>query len=228
MSTHSLPWAVIFDMDGVLLDSEPIHYDALNETLAPYGHHLTPEDNENLLGTTVDDSFRWLATRFGLTGALVTYINQYDEQVLARLEGPLDPAPGLLALLSDLAEREVPMAVASSSRPGWIAATLRSLGIRDHFSVVVSGADVDRGKPEPDIYLLAADLLGIVPRSCVVFEDSPAGMLAGKRAGMTVIGIRTPYTAHLDLTVADMVVGSMEELDVDKIVPNGATDGARV
>lgn len=220
--------AVIFDMDGVLLDSEPIHFDALNDMLAGYGYRLMPEENQYLLGTTVKGSFRWLAQRFELADPLQTYIDQYHDKVLVRLQGTLEPAVGLHDLLSDLRARHVATALASSSPRTWIAATLQSLGVGDYFSVVVSGDDVGKSKPEPDIYIRAAELLGIEPNHCLVVEDSPAGMLAGKRAGMAVVGVRTPYTAHLDLTAADLLVGSLEEVDIRDVVVahNGSESSA--
>lgn len=210
-----------------MLDSEPLHFEALNDMLAPYGHELQPEENENLLGTTVEGSFRWLANRFELAEPLQTYITQYHDKVLTRLQGALDPAPGLLDLLFDLNERNIPIALASSSPASWISATLQSLGVRDYFSVVVSGDDVKHGKPEPDIYLKASALLGIPPERCLVLEDSPAGMLAGKRAGMAIIGIRTPYTEHLDLSTADLLVGTLEEIDLNDVVPSRNGDQAQ-
>jgi HAD superfamily hydrolase (TIGR01509 family) len=212
--------AVVFDMDGVLLDSEPIHFDALNEMLATHGHAVGLEDNEHLLGITVDESFQWLATRFNLDGPIERYMREYDERILVRLDRPLDPSPGVLDLLANLKRRNIPLALASSSRTAWITATLASLGIRDYFSVVVSGDDVERGKPEPDIYLMASELLGVLPDHCLVIEDSPAGMLAGARAGMKVVGVRTPYTTHLDLGPADFIVDSLEDLQVDGVAPS--------
>jgi beta-phosphoglucomutase-like phosphatase (HAD superfamily) len=107
--------------------------------------------------------------------------------------------------------------VASSSPRSWIAATLRSIGLGDVFPVIVSGDDVprDRGKPDPAIYLLAAQRLGVAPGRCLAIEDSPNGVLSAHRAGMRVIGVRTSYTAHLRLEGADQVVDSLVELSLE-------------
>lgn len=206
--------AVIFDMDGVLLDSEPLHYQALNEVLGRAGHQLTAHEYEAYIGTTLEETWRRLIERFDLPERLEVYAARYDEAVVAILRGPLDPAPGVLALLEALREAGVSVAVASSSKRNWIAATLHSLGVSDYFPIVVSADDVACGKPDPEIYLLAARKLGLSPEQCVVIEDSPPGVTAASRAGMRAIAVRTPYTAHLQLPGADLIVDSLVGLDL--------------
>jgi len=208
--------AVIFDMDGVLLDSEPLHFAALNDMLAPEGVTVRPEENQHLLGTTVEDTFRWIMDRFALPEPVETYKRRYDERILERLKGDLQPSAGLIAVLDHLTHLGMPLAVASSSNRAWVEATLRSLNIRERFRVVVSGEDVERGKPDPEIYLAAAKLLGVNPDVCLVFEDAPTGIQSAKRAGMKVVALRTPYTKTLRLEVmADTVIDSFKEFHID-------------
>src|SRR5258708_677135 len=139
--------AVIFDMDGVLIDSEPLHFAVLSALLARAGHLLTRAENEQFIGTTSEAMFSTLVGRHGLSGTIAEYIARYDAALLRVLQEPHAPAPGVVALLARLRELRLRVGVASSSRREWVEATIRSLGLADAFDVVVSGDDVERGKP---------------------------------------------------------------------------------
>jgi HAD superfamily hydrolase (TIGR01509 family) len=206
--------AVIFDMDGVLIDSEPLHFGVLTELLAAEGRAYTRAENEEFIGTTTQAMFSTLIARYGLPGSLADYEAAYDAAVLRVLEQPHPPSAGVLALVERLRQLGARLAVASSSRRLWIEATLRSIGLPCAFEEVVSGDDVERGKPDPAIYLLAAKRLGVTPPRCLAVEDSPNGVLSARAAGMVVLGVRTPYTAHLQLDGAEKIVGSLAELDL--------------
>jgi len=209
--------AVIFDMDGVLLDSEPLHYQALSRVLGAEGHAWSEKDNERLLGTTVTDSFRIIAESVPLARPASAYIPIYDRAVVEVLSQPLEPSPGARDLLNQLRGLGLPLAVASSSLRSWIDATLRSLNIAGYFSAIVSGEDVENGKPAPDIYLRAAELLGVAPACCTAIEDAPNGILSAKRAGLRVIALRTPHTSRLSLEGADITVDCLEDIDVTQL-----------
>ncbi len=204
---------MIFDMDGVLLDSEPLHYQALSELLASEGHSWSEEDNRSVLGTTVPETFRQVSERFHIVDSMDLLIDRYDEAILRVLSRGLEPAAGVRELLDRLRARQIPVSVASSSRRSWITATLRSLKLDDQFEVVVSGDDVVNGKPAPDIYLLAAERMGVTPKACLAIEDAPNGIASAKAAGMKVVAVRTPYTEGLDLGEADVIVDDLTELD---------------
>lgn len=206
--------AVIFDMDGVLIDSEPLHFAVLSELLRRAGRTYTRAENEQFIGTTSETMFSTLIARHGLSGTVAEYIARYDEMVLGVLQEPHAPAPGITALIARLRELNKRLAVASSSRRAWVDATIRSLGLADAFDVVVTGEDVERGKPDPAIYLLAAQRLGAGPDQCVAIEDSPNGVQSARSAGMTVLGVRTEYTAHLNLDGVVRTVDSLAELDL--------------
>lgn len=205
--------AAIFDMDGVLVDSEPLHLQAINRILEREGHHLSEEENLRFIGTTLEFTWTELASRFGLTRPLDYYFDAYDRVILELLQQPLTPAPGSGELIADLRERGLRLALASSSRRSWIEAALKSLRLDGSFEVVVSGDCVSRSKPDPEIFLLAAQRLEVEPRRCLAIEDSPAGVLAARRAGMAVLAVRTPFTAHLAMHDADWVVDSLLTFD---------------
>jgi HAD superfamily hydrolase (TIGR01509 family) len=204
-------------MDGVLVDTEPLHHRALNQVLAKSGLQLSKKENEQLLGTTIQATWAYLIKRFNLEDKLDQYAPAYDAAVLSVLTEPLAPAAGALELLSRLHARSTPLALASSAKRLWIEATLQSLGMREYFPITVSGEDVLHSKPAPDIFLLTATRLDIAPERCLVIEDSPNGIASGRAAGMDVIAVRTPYTRHLPLDQATRVVDSLDDLEVSSL-----------
>jgi HAD superfamily hydrolase (TIGR01509 family) len=206
--------AVVFDMDGVLLDSEPLHHAVLSELLAQDGRTMDRAEYEHFIGWTTEAMFETLIARYGLQVSAGEYGARYTAMILHALQQPLEPAPGVVALVERLAERRMRLAVASSSQRLWIDTTLHSLGLSSMFPVVVSADDVQRGKPDPAIYRLAAERLGVTPARCMAIEDSPSGVVSARAAGMTVLGVRTPYTAHLRLEGAERIVDSLAELDL--------------
>src|SRR5436190_20267674 len=206
--------AVIFDMDGVLVDSEPLHFVVANEVLGTAGHSLSRAENEEFIGCTADHFWDALIERKRLPDTRLYWQGLYDDAVLRMLSREWPAADGVHDLVRHLQRLGTRLAVASSARSSWIEATLRSIGLPDAFEALASGDDVEHGKPAPDIYLLAAERIGVAPERCLAIEDSPTGVLSASRAGMTVLGVGTPYTAHLTLAGARRVVDSLAELDL--------------
>src|SRR5579872_614200 len=134
-------------MDGVLIDSEPLHFEALRSVLAREGHEWTWDDNEHILGTTVLDTFRIISQSVPLAEPIEGYIPAYDAEVLEILSGPLTAAPGVSDLMARLKELGVPLAVASSSLRSWVEATIGSLKLMEYFDVIVAGDEIENGKP---------------------------------------------------------------------------------
>jgi HAD superfamily hydrolase (TIGR01509 family) len=213
--------AVIFDMDGVLLDSEPLYLRATNAVLAREGRSLSPEENARYIGFRYRDMLADLIPRLGLAHGPDYYVRETREIVLELFGGPLEPPPGAVALIDRLEERGVPLAVGSSSGHAWIERILTNLGLRERFPVVVGGDDVARGKPAPDIFLRCAELLGVAPERCAVIEDSANGVLAARRAGMAAIGLRTAATAGLVLDGCFAVVDSLADCHAHLGLPAG-------
>lgn len=203
--------AVIFDLDGVLLDSEPIYLAATNAVLAREGKSITPEENARYIGVRYRDMLAEIIPRLELAHDAEYYIRETREHVLQALSGPLEPPPGARALIERLTAHGVPRAVGSSSAHAWVDQILRNLGVREQFPVVVGGDQVAHGKPAPDIFLRCADLLGVRPERCAVLEDSANGVLAARRAGMAPIALRTAATATLVLEGCLAVVDSFHE-----------------
>ncbi len=200
-------------MDGVLADSEPLYHLSLNQVLQAHGHSLTDEDNRIILGTTVDFTWQTLKDRFRLDGEIEDWIGVYDEVLLKNLKENVEPSPGLYDLLDTLDARGLAFGLASSSQANWVEVILTILGVKERFKVVMSGDMVTNGKPAPEIYLTAAGKLSVDPSRCLVFEDSPHGIQAGKAAGMTVVAVLTEMTRDLDLSLADRRIKSLSDFD---------------
>ena len=206
------PTAVIFDMDGVLVDSEPLHEQAIGAVLAAEGYRLTAEEYASLVGTTVSHLWDFVFKRFPLVGDWATYHARYEAAILERLTaGTLEPEPGVTELVERFAREGRRLAVASSSPDVVVRATLTGLGLGGAFELHVAGDQVAHGKPDPEIYLTAAARLGVPPDRCLAIEDSLHGIEAARRANMAVVAVRTRYTAGREL-VATRVVDSLREL----------------
>jgi HAD superfamily hydrolase (TIGR01509 family) len=208
------PRAVLFDLDGVLLDSEPLHFTALNAVLRQHGHSVTEPEFFAFLGQTNRTAWKHWVKHFDLPEHIEVYVAAWDEAVVQVIDtSPVNPSPGAIDLVRSLVEREVRLAVASSSSRRLIRCKLAALGLTQYFQTVVGADDISRSKPDPQIFQIAAQRLRVPAANCLVIEDSPNGISAGKRAGMRVLAVRTQYTAGLSLAEADRIVDSLEEID---------------
>lgn len=206
--------AVIFDMDGVLVDSEPLHKRASDETLARYGAALPPDYGRNFIGSTILHMFQVMAADLGLTATAEELTEVYGEilEELVRREG-YEPIPGTKQFIEDLRRNGCLLAVASSSTPREIEENTEACGIRALFDELVSGTLYPHPKPAPDVFLGAAGRLGVEPCECLVVEDAMNGVAAAKAAGMACIGFRNPNSGNQDLSQADLLLLGFEEAD---------------
>lgn len=209
--------AVIFDMDGVIIDSEPMHTAVAVETMAHYGATVTATDMERFAGMTMRAIFSTLKEENHVAAPVEDIMARQEAGILRHvLEDDDAPIDGIRQLLSALKEKRIPAAVASSSPLNLIQAVVTKFGIKDDFSHLVSGEEVSHGKPRPDVYLEAARRLGVAPADCLVIEDSKNGTIAAKSAGMTCIGFKNPNSGDQDLSRADVVVSALTDIDLDK------------
>jgi HAD superfamily hydrolase (TIGR01509 family) len=201
---------VVFDMDGVLVDSEPLWHEAEIEVLVPLGVPLTRELCLQTTGVRVDGVVRLWRERhpWGDVPDDATVTDAIVDGVVRRVRSRAEPMPGAHAAL--LAAGELPLGLASSSPRRIIDAVLDRLGIRPRFAVVQSAEALPRGKPDPLVYLLACQALGVDPRHAVAVEDSSSGLRAAAAAGMIVVAVPDP-AAHVPdaLDVADVVLDSL-------------------
>jgi sugar-phosphatase len=209
--------AVIFDMDGVLIDSEPLWQEAEIEVFATIGVELDGPMCAQTTGLRIDEAVaHWFDRRpwSGPTvGDVATRVVERVSELIAERGAPL---PGLTPLVDLLAGRGVPLAVASSSPLELIETVVTHLGYEDLFSVVHSAISEPLGKPHPGVYLTAASLLGVHPTECLALEDSVNGVLAAKSARMRCVAVPAPADrTDRRFAIADAVVDSLAAVDAE-------------
>lgn len=206
--------AVIFDMDGVLVNSEPFYVKVEQSVFRQVGLDISEEEHQTYQGTATDEMWQLIKKRHGvghpvedlveMTSNLVTpYFNSLEK---------MEPMPGVERLIKKLKEKGIPLALASSSFPDVIEIILQRTGLKKYFDVVVNSRMVGASKPEPDIFLLTAQKLSVSPEKCVVIEDSTNGIKAAKAAGMYCIAFAGPGSELQDQSQADRVVADFGEL----------------
>jgi HAD superfamily hydrolase (TIGR01509 family) len=215
--------AVIFDMDGVIADSEPAHENAFNAVLNPLGHAVVPELQQEFMGHGLDESWAKLKERFNLADSIETLLERYEDALLVAFAEVHETLPGVREVIDAVRQRHLPLAVASSSDRLWVEALLTGVGLIDAFDVLVSGREVTNGKPAPDIYLLAASKLGVAPHGCLAIEDTPAGVASVKAAGMFAVQTRSASSAFPPIEGADLVLGSLLEFELGLLDENPGT-----
>lgn len=206
--------AVVFDLDGVLWDGEPLYYAAFNVVLEPLGHHLPEDEYEQIIGQSVEAAWQWVLDRFGITESPASFYRKYDEAVLRMLEEPVEPLPGVRDLIAELKRRNIRLAVASASLRQWVDATLNGISLADEFETTVSASEVQHAKPAPDLYATAAERLGIPASECLAIEDTRAGIASAKAAGMFAVQVRASSTALPPIPEADLVIEDYSQFDL--------------
>lgn len=206
--------SVLFDMDGVLIDSQPMHYEADVRTLQHFGITVTCRDVEKYAGTTNIDRYTRFKNDYHLSEPVDVMVN-YREKCIMDLIHTNDIAPisGIVQLLQSIRSCNLKTAVASSSSYNLIFAVLDKLKIKPYFDKVISGEDMPNGKPAPDIFLAAAKALHSSPDQCVVIEDSQNGVLAAYNAHMKVIGYINPSSGNQDLSLATKIINNFCDIN---------------
>jgi HAD superfamily hydrolase (TIGR01509 family) len=202
------PAAVIFDNDGLLLDTESVWTRAESDLFARRGREFTLAHKQALVGTSAQIAGGLLAGQLGEPGRELELVAELDELVFVELERGVEPMAGALELVAELRQLAIPTGLVSNSPARFIARALELVGLEGRFDVIVSGHEVAAPKPAPDAYLAACERLGIDPGPEVVaLEDSPTGVAAGRAAGLTVIGV--PSLPGVELDHAHEVVDSL-------------------
>jgi HAD superfamily hydrolase (TIGR01509 family) len=210
--------ALVFDFDGLILDTESCTYETTAGIFAEHGETLDLAWWHSIIGTA--DHPHWseiLSDRLGRPVDRAALVARREARRFEVLQA-LPPCAGVVELLDDAAAEGFRVAIASSSGLEWVDGHLARLGLRSRFAAVVTRDDLSgagaRTKPAPDLFLLAADRLGVEPAHCVAFEDSPNGVAAARAAGMVVVGVPGPMTVGLDMSAADLLVPSLAEIDL--------------
>lgn len=199
---------VLCDMDGTLVDSEPLYFRLNLAFLARHGVRVDAADFARYVGASARAMWAELKARHDLPQSIDELMARERRDFAAALaDGPaLPPLPGVADLLAALRARGLPLGIASSSPRANVELVLRRSDLAPFFKALTTGEDVARGKPAPDIFLLGAQRLGVAPAATLVIEDSRNGTLGARAAGMTVVGLRNPHSGEQDLAAADLVV----------------------
>jgi HAD superfamily hydrolase (TIGR01509 family) len=204
--------AVVFDLDGLLIDSEPLQAWAWYEYVARFGAVMTPDVLNRMLGLRAVDAVKIPIEMLDLPVDEATALRERDEIFLAAVPDAIDAHEGAIELIDALHARGIPIALATSGHRRYVDLALASAGLTGRFNQEVTAELVTRGKPNPDVYLRAAELLGMPPEQCLALEDVPNGVTAAKAAGMRCFAIPGDHAAPEAVSHADAVLGSLNEV----------------
>lgn len=210
----SSEFAVIFDMDGVLIDSVGLNWQAYNRVLERhYGFKVAGEELDEYVGMSLNDQIMLLSQNFGVKIDILTFEKE-SSKLKSKLFDTLRPKDGVVHLLKSLHEAGIPTGVGTSSPRNVAIDRLTKAGIWSYFEVCITEEDVKAHKPFPDVYIKTARMMKIQPESCVVIEDAPNGVEAARRSGMKCVAVTTPYVAPDKLQGADLIVESIKDISV--------------
>ncbi|MFW9949507.1 MAG: HAD family hydrolase [Candidatus Thorarchaeota archaeon] len=210
-------YCIIFDMDGVLADTGPFHF----ESWVKLGREIGVEFTKELFNQTFGQQSPFITRK--LVGPekeqklVEKWANLKEQYYREMVQYKLKPLPGTLEILNDLKSAGFKLAVGSSGPPENVELLLISLRIKHYFDVVITAADVEQGKPEPDVFLMVSINLNINPQNCIVIEDAPVGIIAAKRAGMKTIALMTTHE-RFELQNAHLIIKDLSNLKVDDII----------
>jgi len=207
---------VIFDMDGVIVDSNPYHKIALNQFCAKYGYHLSEDDLlKRVYGRTNKE---WITNLFGSLSEsqLRAYADEKEALFRELYKNDIQPVKGLVKFLSLLDENNIPKSIGTSAPRANVDFTLSKTHLEKYFSTILDDTFVTHGKPNPEIYIKSIQALNLPPDRCIVVEDSLSGIKAGRASGAKVIGITTTHKPE-EMEETDMVIDDFESLTLEKL-----------
>jgi beta-phosphoglucomutase len=210
-------YAVIFDMDGVLSDTGPVHYQSWVKIAKEIGKSFSKEFFKTTFGRQSVPIIRDLVGNDVDEDLVRKWADLKEKYYREMVRDIIVPLPGVLRLLQELNNLKFKLAVGSSAPPENVDLLLNSLKIAHYFNVVITASDVKNGKPAPDVFLIASEKLEVVPSNCIVIEDAPVGIEAAKNAGMKCIAIETTHPAK-ELLAADLVISDLSILRTKDVI----------
>jgi beta-phosphoglucomutase family hydrolase len=210
--------AVIFDLDGVVVESEKAHIAAEKQTLLEYGVKISADELHKYTGTTAKFMFSELIRQYRINTTFEEMFQQKEDILFRLLEEDAEPTKGIITLLRKLRSKKIKLAIGSGSTKKQIRYVLNKLDIAHFFDSVVGAEDIVHGKPDPETFLRASAELDVDPSECLVVEDSELGVQAAKRAHMKCIGYRNPNSGNQDLSKADIITEDFSELNITALL----------
>jgi HAD superfamily hydrolase (TIGR01509 family) len=217
--------AVVFDLDGLMFDTEALFFRVSSQALAVRGKTFTSEIMQAMIGRRAAEVSHVLKTLAGIDEPIEALLGEIRERFYAEMDTAVHPTQGLIALLDQLRRRSLPLAVATSSRHAYVDRLLARHRLADRFDFVLASEDVTRGKPDPEIYERAAGRFGIPAGSMMVLEDSPAGVAAAHAAGAVVVAVPHEHSPAHALGPAHLVVPRLDDPAVINLL--GPVNGER-
>lgn len=202
--------AFLFDMDGVIVDSEPLHVAAFQATLKNYGFTLGSDQyKEHFAGRTDEAGFKHYFDFIGETVDLPVIMDEKARIYLALAADEISPYPGVIEFIHDLAKRNMQLALVTGSLRLEAEITLKAFNLTDYFSAVIAAEDIEHSKPSPEGYLKGVKALGVEPADCIVIEDAPKGVQAAKAAGICCLAVTNTHTKD-ELADATLIVDQLK------------------
>lgn len=212
---------LIFDFDGLILDTETVIFGAWNEIFKSYGTDLPLTEWASCIGTShhAFDVFAYLESKLGRPVDRKELADRHRRMIMERL-AVMEPRPGVLDYLEEARKLRIALALASSSHQNWVMGHLSRLELAERFHSIRTADDVQNVKPDPELYDLTLTFMGVSPDRAIAFEDSPNGIRAAQAAGIYCVAVPNPVTRQLPLDHADYRIGSMADLSLRELIHN--------
>lgn len=207
---------IIFDMDGVIIDSEPLHFKLEKELLEELGGKISPKEHESFVGTTDYDMWSTFKDKFNLKPSVEEMIDMKKERFMKNID-EIKLMDNCLNFMKELYKEGYSLGLASSNNKKAVHSVVQKFQLHKYLNVIISGEEVSKGKPNPEIFLTVANKMNIKPQNCLVIEDAENGVLAAKKAGMKCIGFQNKGSGKQNLSKADLIVKNFNELTIDTI-----------
>jgi HAD superfamily hydrolase (TIGR01509 family) len=211
MRTDETLQAVVFDLDGLMFNTEELYRDVGHLLVSRRGHEAPPELFDAMMGRPGNVSLKIMIEWYGFSDTIEELTTESGDIFSELLNNRLEPMPGTLVLLDALEKARVPKAIATSSGREFVLDVLSRFEFEPRFDFLLTAEDVTQGKPFPEVYQTAARRLGVAPGSMMVLEDSQAGLRAAVEAGAYAVAVPSPFSSHHDFSGAAMVVDSLED-----------------
>jgi HAD superfamily hydrolase (TIGR01509 family) len=210
---------LIFDFDGLILDTETASYEVWNSIFQSYGATLPITEWAACIGTTQGafDVYAYLQSQVEQPIDLKEIARRHREDALKIIDS-LEPRPGVLSYMSEAQKLRLPLALASSSDQSWVMRNLSRLNLAEHFHSIRTSNDVEKVKPDPELYQLTLTTMGVKPHRAIAFEDSPNGIKAAKAAGIFTVAVPNPVTRQLPIEGADLRIESMADISLRELL----------
>lgn len=209
--------AVIFDMDGVIINSEPMHYEANQQLFEKLGFSVPTDEYSNYIGISNEKMWEDLKNKYDLNENLNELTEKQRKNTHKFIQQNMNgkEIPGIKKILEELKDNNIKTAVASSSSKELIETVIKGFDLCEYFDVLISGEEVEKGKPNPDIFIYASEKLKVNIKNCIVIEDSTNGVKAAKSAGAKCIGFNNPDSPGQNLSKSDIIINKFDILNIE-------------